>query len=683
MNRRRGLGVGLPLIGALAACWFLFAPPQLGGATIYSSTVGNSMEPLFHKGDLALVRPASAYRVHDIVLYESPVLHRPVLHRIIAVDHGRYFFKGDHNDFIDPGSAARADILGKLWFHVPAAGKALSFIGAPSHAGALAGIAALVIVLGGAGVTRRRRRRRPAGESPVKAAIRTIHKPRHPFEELGTLALLTATALAAVVGFTTPGKKAIPISDAYRQSGTFAYSASLTSGNGALLGDRVTTGEPVFFSESKVVDFVFRYRFASRFPHGVHGTIGLAAELSSDSSSWHRRYVIAAAQPFRGDGAVIHATLPLAALEQIMDRLAVASGSPADQYNAAIEPTVTVHALVNGKPVSTTFVPTLPFTVTKALVKLAVSTSGPVPGQTTAPLSQADAIAAALAPTASGSIPGIGPNAVAVAGRRISVADLRGIAAGLGGLLALVLLTRPARRHRQDMSPQQRTASAAGCVIVDVVSLTGGSPFTGTPVWLPDFASVVGFARYLERPILHDLESGAYAVEDGGRLYATVPAPASALEPEPRPHGAAAPTPPSPRRGRRRLRWVGAGLLTIVAAAVTAAFTAANTVPLSSAGVSTFPVTANELAPSQCAGISLGNVVIATGSTTNGTAANDLILGKAGAGSFSLTGGAGNDCIVAGGGAGTTNSLNGGTGNDVCIGAPGATNKFSNCASKY
>jgi signal peptidase I len=679
---RRGLGVWILLTAALAACWFLFAPRQLGGSTIYSSTVGNSMEPLLHKGDLALIRPSSHYRVHEIVLYESPVLHRPVLHRIIAIDDGRYFFKGDHNDFIDPGSATRSELLGRLWFHVPRAGSAMSFIGAPSHAAIIAGLAALLVALAGAGRAHRRRRRPVGGGSPVKAAIRNIHKPRHPFEELGTVALLAATVLAAVVGFTTPAKKAVALPDAYRQTGAFSYSATVTRGSASVLGSTVTTGQPVFLSQAKVVDFVFRYHFASPLPHGVRGTIGLSAGLSSESSSWHHRYVIAPTRSFRGDDATIRASLSLTSLLQVLNSLAVASGNPADQYEADITPTVTIRGYVNGKPVATTFAPTLPFAVTKALVKLDVSTSGPLPGQTTAPLSPEAATAKALAPSASGSIPGVGPNSVTVARTRLSVVDLRGIALGLVGLLALVVLTRPIRRHREAMPAEERMASDAGCVIVDVVSLAGGAAFTGEPVRLPDFASVVGFARYLERPILHDLDSGSYAAEDGGRLYVFVPTPETT--PAPRPHGAAAPRPPTAHRRRHSLRWLGAGLLLLAAVGVTATFTAANTVPLSKAGVSTFPKAISDLAPSQCSGLTLTNLVVASGSTTTGTSANDLILGRSGTGILDLNGGGGNDCIVAGGGSGTVNVINGSSGgDDVCIGAPGAINLFSNCEHTY
>ena len=98
------------------------------------------MEPLFHKGDLAITKPVSSYRVGDVVLYESPVFNRPVLHRILVIQHGHYFFKGDNNDFVDPGYVTRDRLRGKLWLHVPNAGVALSWFGKPAHSAAIAGL---------------------------------------------------------------------------------------------------------------------------------------------------------------------------------------------------------------------------------------------------------------------------------------------------------------------------------------------------------------------------------------------------------------------------------------------------------------------------------------------------------------------------------------------------------------
>jgi len=165
-HTRARSAVGIAFVAILACAWFLLAPPQLGGSTRFASTVGTSMEPMFDQGDLAVARPASSYRAGDIVLYQSEVLNRPVLHRILVVQDGHYFFKGDNNDFVDPGYATRGDLLGKLWFRVPRAGGILSWFGRPTHASLIAAGAALVLLLGGARkappLRRRRARRRLA-----------------------------------------------------------------------------------------------------------------------------------------------------------------------------------------------------------------------------------------------------------------------------------------------------------------------------------------------------------------------------------------------------------------------------------------------------------------------------------------------------------------------------------------
>jgi signal peptidase I len=164
--------VGGILVAAAVAVFGFFAPTQLGGGTTYAVTSGISMHPLLYNGDLALVRTEPSYHVGQVVLYQSPVLHRSVLHRIIVIQDGHYFFKGDNNSFVDPGYATRAELLGTMWFHIPAAGGVLSWFGRPAHAALLAGLAAMAVVLAAAGTTRRKRRRRgPKARDPVAPGL--------------------------------------------------------------------------------------------------------------------------------------------------------------------------------------------------------------------------------------------------------------------------------------------------------------------------------------------------------------------------------------------------------------------------------------------------------------------------------------------------------------------------------
>src|SRR5271157_145822 len=71
------------------------------GEVALVTTHGQSMEPRFHSGDLAVVVPDSTYHVGQIVGYQSPLLHVVVLHRIVAEHDGTFVFKGDNNSFLD------------------------------------------------------------------------------------------------------------------------------------------------------------------------------------------------------------------------------------------------------------------------------------------------------------------------------------------------------------------------------------------------------------------------------------------------------------------------------------------------------------------------------------------------------------------------------------------------------
>ncbi len=160
------------LAGAVALtatlAWLFLAPTALGGSTTYVVTDGISMLPHFHGGDLALVRSEGSYRVGEIVAYRSKLLDTIVLHRIVAVKDGHYFFKGDNNNYVDVEHPTQSQLVGALWLHIPGLGARLAPLRSPLAIGAL--VAAAVLFLGGGAFHRRRRRRwtprrgrRPAG----------------------------------------------------------------------------------------------------------------------------------------------------------------------------------------------------------------------------------------------------------------------------------------------------------------------------------------------------------------------------------------------------------------------------------------------------------------------------------------------------------------------------------------
>ena len=131
---------------------------------------------------------------------------------------------------------------------------------------------------------------------------------------------------------------------------------------------------------------------------------------------------------------------------------------------------------------------------------------------------------------------------------------------------------------------------------------------------------------------------------------------------------------------RKRLSWILAGIVIgiglLVLVPVLSAYTAANTVSTSWADQNTLGLTADELAPPECSGMGLTNIVY-IGAGETGTPANDLILGTR-KNDAEIRGGAGDDCILGGKGNERQRSGNqwvpglyGEDGNDVLIGGPG------------
>ena len=171
--RLRSCLATLAVLVVAGVAWFYFGPTNIGGSTRYVVTSGVSMEPRFHTGDLAIVRPAANYRVGEIVAYWSTLLHTVVLHRIIARDGNRYVFKGDNNHFIDPVRPTRSELLGKLWIHVPHLGRVLQMLHTRVAAALLCAVVGLLALFGVKETGRRRRRRRKGatGSSPGKIPI--------------------------------------------------------------------------------------------------------------------------------------------------------------------------------------------------------------------------------------------------------------------------------------------------------------------------------------------------------------------------------------------------------------------------------------------------------------------------------------------------------------------------------
>src|SRR3989338_1494487 len=208
------------LLVAVGTAWIVFAPLQFGGQAAYVLISGNSMEPLYHRGDLVITRAARAYGIGDIVTYRHPQIG-VVIHRIVARDRQRFVTKGDNNEWLDGYEPEPADILGTAWLHLPGLGRALEQVRRPVNLALLAGLAGVVIMstaFEDLPPGRRLRRRSNWSRRTMKRFLR-FHD-----DLLFILAALGLGALVlAWVSFSRPLTQTSTLEVGYDQKGEFAY----------------------------------------------------------------------------------------------------------------------------------------------------------------------------------------------------------------------------------------------------------------------------------------------------------------------------------------------------------------------------------------------------------------------------------------------------------------------------
>ena len=508
MKRRsltRVLAGALGLL-VLAAGWLFFGPTQVGGTTSYAVIVGSSMEPMLHRGDLAVIREESTYRAGDVVLYDSPELGSNVLHRIVRVQNGRFVLKGDNNDFLDSDQPAEAQIVGKLWLSAPQVGRVTEWLRAPLHAALLVGLATLLALGGGVGVGAARRRRGGAGgpAPPERSARTAAAASGDPLPWLGALGVAAVLfAVLAVLSFTRPVTVTEPVAEAYVHQGRFEYSASVAKSE-VYPDGRVTTGEPIFLRLVPRLRVSFGYQLQAGQPVDANGHVQLDARLS-DGRGWERLVQLAPERSFRGDQVSVDGTIDLRAIEALVEEMRRLTGSSQSAYTLTVLPQITVTGRAGRDPIDATFAPALPFDLGDLRLQPNLQESGEGVG----PFAPREAgggtrVAAGQLELGALSLP------VRTA-RRLSLIGF--VTSLLLGALALAALLQ---RYRGE--EHERITARYGHLLLPVV--------TRSQEWarvteLADMESLVRLAQHHDRIILHvvDGHEHAYLVEDDGSVY--------------------------------------------------------------------------------------------------------------------------------------------------------------------
>ena len=541
--------LGLIVLGGL---WFYFAPIPLGGSTSYVVTHGISMEPRFHTGDLAIVRGQPSYHVGEIVAYHNKMLHTVVLHRIVGREGGRYVFKGDNNNFIDPEHPRASQLIGALWIHLAGAGRQLQSLKSPLRAGLL--IALGMLLLTGGVFARRRRLRlrdRRTGVTTARAPWSLppgASEPAVAILACGVVVLLPFLALA-LLAFTRAPSTRHTVQIPYTQSGTLSYSAD-TSPNPAYPDGVAKTGEPLFTQLVNDVDLRFDYAFASKARHSLTGR-GSFLLLVTANDGWHRTLPLGSPTYFKGAHATITGTLSLSSL-LALTRSIQAATRVEGTYEFAVVPSVVTSGSVEGVPLHATFSPAIPFSIENNEINLQ-DNAGSVSDESQLLANggkTAAALPSELTPSASGSTTGeqSTPLTLALGPWRLSVSAARTLALSaigiiLAALLAILALLKPllalVRPRREESASIQARYGRMIVPVAHVSRLPGDAVID-----VADMESLVRIAEHYDRSILYEAarDGDAYWVSDESGQFRYAPgAPAldadasawSAAEPQP------------------------------------------------------------------------------------------------------------------------------------------------------
>ena len=342
--------------------WIFFAPQTIGGQTAYVIIIGNSMEPEYHLGDLVLIRNASDYKVGDIVAYNYPAIGT-VFHRIVKNDGITFILKGDNNSWEDDYKPEYDEIIGKLWLHIPVAGKFFQYLRKPGAFTLVVIIFTILIVLSIF----------PKGNR-TNIKEKYIQKQSsfdHENEEINmnnnssdTIYLISAVGFIALVlmfaSFSQPIEQSAADNIEYTHSGYFEYYSEVPED--VFEGDVLQSGDPIYRQLNDSIDITYSYEISSVEPISIQGTYRLLAKIS-ESSGWNRTIEIIPISFIVENSFTSSGILDLNEIQDFMDNFEEQTGLKSTRYTLSIIPEVNIQGTIGKNDFSDTFSPELKFSM--------------------------------------------------------------------------------------------------------------------------------------------------------------------------------------------------------------------------------------------------------------------------------------------------------------------------------
>lgn len=486
----------LALLLCAAALWFAFAPAKLGGRTTFVIVNGTSMQPVFYRGDLVLVRRSSTYQVGDIITFRDGDLGSQVIHRIIYEVDGRFLTQGDNNAWVDEYQPGVEDIAGKYWIHLPRAGRTVEWMRKPLQLSLLAGLVGGLLMFKPVTQTSKKNRRNSAMPAGGPASLLEAG--------LGGLIAIGVVFLGLTIfAFTRPLTRAAdPLK--YQQMGNFFYTAD---GTPAVYDTGTAqSGEPVFTGLTCTLNVGFVYYLAGEQPDDIAGTQEIVVTVADTRTGWRRSIPLTETAAFSGHTFTTSATLDLCQVVALLQTVKDETGYTMNADTLHISANVAVAGTLAGRNFNDRFQPAATFKLDALHLSLSKSNNATDPLHT----EKEGFIAGA----------GIVANTVSLLGWEIDVRSLRNAAViGLGGVLAGLAVAGFFICRVLKSQPHRLIQLQYGSIIVDVCD-TDPEP-RAKMVDVLTISSLVKMAERHNTVILHHACSGGhfYLVRADGYTY--------------------------------------------------------------------------------------------------------------------------------------------------------------------
>ncbi|MGH2894672.1 MAG: hypothetical protein ACRDPM_15625, partial [Solirubrobacteraceae bacterium] len=462
------------------------------------------------------------YRVGDVVAYRSMLLHVLVLHRIIAISGGRYEFKGDHNNFIDPTRPTRAELVGALWIHLPGGGTVFRWLHSPVTGAVLCALVALLLV--GTVEKRRRGRRGNRGNGSGRQGAGAM-TPRDGGAPLGVslrslvIGFGTVGVVSLAVGvyaITRPAMTTVTHKLTYTQKAKFTYHATAPVGPVYPSGT-VSTGDPVFLQLVHRLGVKVAYRFAVDAPSRLHWTQQVFLDVTGPSG-WTRTIALSRPRRFTGTTTSTTATIDVRGLQSLLLEVEKATGISGSGATIVISLKVHVTGTVAGQPVAQTFSPNANFQLQplELLPGGGAASAGATPGS-----GAGTSTSGGFDPNQTGSMTRAStvPSRLVLLGHTLALDTLMWIAIGgaaLAGVITLMLAIL--LRRNQAFDEAARIRARYSHLLVPILV---GEDLGWPPIDVTSIKALVRLAESSGQLILHHQADAVdtYLVNDNGTVY--------------------------------------------------------------------------------------------------------------------------------------------------------------------